>query len=291
MNKLLKTSFLASGAFVALSGSPFAASTLIDGLVNYWNLDNNLTDSAHGYAGSASTVQDDGTFAGANGTDGIAYATGLFGSGTFQDGAAGAAQNNGFINVARSGDTLFGATTAHTANTVSTSFWLQVSAFDTGWQTVVSHGEGNQYRIARRGGTTGIGYAGGVGEGPDGGTDVTVGWHHVVAISDGAAGNTRLFIDGVLESTGGAPVIDDTKSGGILDFNIGGNPDTGAQNREFAGNLDDIAQWGRVITDGEIAELFGGGVGSAQSLGALIPEPTSGLLGLLGLALIFRRRR
>ena len=121
--------------------------------------------------------------------------------------------------------------------------------------------------------------------------DISVGWHHIVAITDGAAGNTRLYVDGILESTGGAPAINDAQGGGILDFNIGANPDTGAQNREWNGNIDDVAQWNRALTDSEISELWGG-ASSAQSLGALIiPEPSSGLLGLLGLGLILRRRR
>ncbi len=299
MKKILKTSVLASSAFVALSGSSFAAGTLSNGLVNYWNLDNNLTDQAHGVAGTASTVQDDGSFAGANGTGGIAFGTGVFGGGITQDGAAGGAagqENNGFVNIPRSGDTLFGDAGANPANVLTTSIWVQVGTFDTGWQSAISHGEGQQYRIARRGAGNGVGYAGGVGEGGDDVVhDITAGWHHLVSLSDGLNG-TKLWVDGVLVSTNvnAADINDDQGLPGItLDLNIGANPNTGANNREWNGEIDDVAQWNRVLTDTEISDLYGGGPTTATSLGDLmaIPEPSSGLLGLLGLSFFFRRRR
>jgi hypothetical protein len=297
MKKSLKATILASGALVALCGSSNAASTLSNGLVNYWNFDDNLTDQAHGLPGSASTVQDDGSFAGANGTGGISYAPGLFGSATSQDGASGAAENNGFVEVPRSGDTLYGTGTAHTANTLTTSIWVNSAGFDTSWQSVISHGEGEQYRIARRGGSNFAGYAGGVGEGPEGSQAINSGWHHILAISEGGL-STRLWIDGILDSTGGAPVINDqgnsaAPGGTTPNLNIGANPQTGGQNREWNGLLDDVAQWNRVLTDEEIQALYGGGPNSAQSLETLlaVPEPSSALLGFLGLSFLFRRRR
>ena len=166
MKRILQTSLISAGAFLALGGSSFAASSLIDGLVNYWPLDGNGNDAAHGLAGSASTVADTGSFAGLNGTGGISFAAGLFGQSTLQDGAAGAAQNNGYVNVPRSADTLFGGTGANPANQLTSSAWVQVGTFDQDWQAVIAHGEGSQYRIARRGNTSTVGYAGGVGEGP-----------------------------------------------------------------------------------------------------------------------------
>jgi hypothetical protein len=277
----MKKILLTAASLAMLTTSSQAA--LVDGLINYWNFDDNANDQAHGVAGAASTNADNGTFGGANGTGGISYVAGRFGSAIGLDGAAGAAQDNGHVVVPRSGDTLFGATSAHTPNTLTTSLWVSVAGNDTGWQTVLSHGEGNQYRVAMRGGSNVPGYAGGSGEGPDNGPDITGGdWHSIIAISDGVAGNTRLYVDGLLTSTGGAPVIDDAKND--FDFFIGGNPDTGAQTREWFGGIDDVAQWNRVLTESEITSIAGGA--------AIIPEPSTGILmGLSGIALMLRRRR
>jgi hypothetical protein len=269
---------------------------IVDGLVNYWDFNNNLNDSAHGLPGSASSVADTGTFAGANGTGGISYGPGLFGgNGIALNGAAGAKQNDGYVSVTRSADTLFGANaTGTTPNTMSLSMWVTVDGNDTSWQTMISHGEGNQYRIARRDASvTNAAYAGGSGDIPGSniGADLSGGgWHHIIGISEGGV-STRLWVDGALVATGTAPTINDAQGASALNLNIGANPDTGAQNREWWGQIDDVAQWNRVLTESEIAQIWGGGPNSAVSLGRLIPEPASALLGLLGLGLIVRRRR
>jgi hypothetical protein len=265
----------------------FSQAALVDGLVNYWTFDGDAIDHAHGVPGSASTVADNGSFGGANGTGGIGYVAGLKGSAIALDGAADAAQDNGHVIIPRSGDTLYGATTAHTPNTLTTSLWVTIGGDDTGWQTALSHGEGSQYRVAMRGNSNVPGYAGGSGEGPDNGPDITGGdWHNIIAISDGAAGNTRLYVDGLLTSIGGAPNIDDARGASSLDFFIGANPDTGAQTREWFGNIDDVAQWNRVLTEDEITSIAGG----ADIIP--IPEPSTSLLAALaGLGLLSRRRR
>ena len=52
--------------------------------------------------------------------------------------------------------------------------------------------------------------------------------------------------------------------------------------RQFTGDLDEISIWDGALTGGEVADIFANG----------IPEPSSALLGLVGLAgLAFRRRR
>ena len=285
---------------VAIATTVFAAAPLHagleDGLVNYWPFDGTLSDIAGSIGGSASSVADNGSFDGANGTDGINYGPGLFGSGGLeQDGAGGAQQNNGYVRVPRSDDTLFGAnaTNASAPNTVSTSLWVQAAGFDTGWQTVLSHGEGAQYRIARRGGGNVMAYAGGSGDipNPESGPDVSAGtgWHHVVAISDGAAGSTQIWVDGGLVATGAAPTIDDARGGGALDLFIGANPDTGAQNREWWGEIDDVAQWNRAITEGEVVDIYQRGLAGSP---LIVPEPSAVSLCLLAiLGLVARRRR
>jgi len=266
---------IAAIAFLTAAGAPSARAQLAEGLVNYWNFDNNLLDQAALIPGSASSVADDGAFAGANGVAGIGFGTGLFGgAGTEQDGNTNS--NNGFVEIPRSDDTLFGANATNPAapSTLTTSMWINAAGFDTNWQTMISHGEGSQYRIARRGGDIPevAAYAGGSGDipNPASGPAITAdtGWHHIVAISEGGV-STRLWVDNTLVATGDAPLIDDARGGGTLNLSIGANPDTGANNREWWGEIDDVAQWNRVLADTEIAEIFNAG-GIGQSLGDLI---------------------
>ena len=270
--------FRTDGAEVLVGLDPNVPDNPLDaiavGLVNYWCFDDeSLEDVAHSQSLGDSTVADDGAFAGANGIAGIEFSAGLFNGGIMLDGAAGAAQNNGFVEVQRSDDTLFGANVTNPAqpNTMTMSIWVNASGYDQNWQTMMSHGEGLQYRIARRNNTNMAGHAGGVGEGPIGPGLISpnTGWHHIAAVSDAATGETRLYVDGILDSSAGAPVIDDARGGGALALNIGANPDTGAQNREWLGELDDAAQWNRALDDAEVAAIYNAGL-TGRSLKELL---------------------
>ena len=280
-------------ALAVVASMGFAASpSLADihtGLRNYWTFDGNLEDSASDYAGSASTVEDDGVFDGANGTAGVDYGPGLFGSGLEQNGAGGGNQNDGFVRVARSADTLF-----ESAPGLSTSLWVKAAGVDTNWQTILAHGEGSQYRIARRGGDVPpiASYAGGSGDIPTSGgigppLDDDM-WHHVVAISNPGV-EKQLWVDGNLVATGDPPTINDqgNSSPADPDLFIGANPQTGDQNREWWGEIDDVGQWERVLGEAEIAAIYNAGR-AGGSLATVIPEPSSAallLFGLLGLRL------
>lgn len=130
------------------------ATGLALGLVSYWNFDDNLEDIADTVLKADSTVADTGMFTGP-GTD-VGYApagTGRFGSSSLlQNGVA------GWVTVPGSNDTRRASN-----NSVSISAWFKVNAFDTGWQALVAHGEGAQYRIARNGtnAANNMAYAGG----------------------------------------------------------------------------------------------------------------------------------
>ena len=271
--KRLTVSFV---ILVALSS--IARADLSDGLRNYWTFDDNLEDAASDFGGS-STIEDDGAFDGTNGTGGISFDGGLFGQAVSLNGAAAGMQNDGFVRVARSADTLYEAT-----DTLTTSLWVQTEGTNTGWQTILSHGEGNQYRIAWRDGTNPptVAYAGGSAEGPASPTAILDSdWHHIVAVSE-ANVDTRLYYDGQLVSTGPAPVINDqgNSSPADPDLFIGANPQTGANNREWWGRIDDVAQWDRALSVEEIGLIYNGGL-AGNSLGSVIPEPTSVALLLL----------
>ena len=251
-----------------------------NGLLNYYSLDGNANDTASSYAGSTGTTADNGNV---NGT--ATFGAGLFGSaGSFPGGAGNnitvADPTAGTDDIDRSGSDL------------SISVWVQAAAWDTSWQGIVAHGEGADYRIARQGGNNpvNLAYAGGTGDI----TSVTTYgaapagdglWHHIVATTANG-GATQLFVDGLLEATGAGPAAIAPSGANLNVLCIGCNPDNG---REFNGLIDDLGMWDRALSLTEVQEIYQAGL-QGTALGA-IPEPSTGLLGLLGLSLIFRRRR
>ena len=245
------------GAEVASGRNPVVADGLTSGLgqrlVAYWNFDNNLDDIAHTLPGE-SVVADNGSFTGTPGD--ATYATeGLFGTSALSmNGGA------GWVTVPASLDTLRAA-----ENAVSVSVWVKVSSFDVNWQSIISHGEGAQWRLARRAGETTVAWAGGAGDIPGENIGPVINdnsWHHIVATSDPVLFQTKLYIDGVDIATGAAPNISDTANGGLIpDLFIGANPN--AANREWNGQIDDLAIWGRGLTAEEVALIYNGGAGES----------------------------
>jgi hypothetical protein len=118
-------------------------------------------------------------------------------------------------------------------------------------------------------------------------------WHHIVGVSENGV-STRFWVDGGLVATGDPPTITDNGNDNPADsnLNIGANPQTGDQNREWWGGIDDVAQWDRALTDDEIGQIYTAGAAGAP-LGSLIPEPSSIallLMGAIGLGLRRRKR-
>ena len=276
------TCVLALAAVFCVAGTSQA--NIGDGLQNYWNFDSDLNDSAGGKLGNASTVDDNGTFTG----PGASLGGGLFGGGgLLQNG------NNDYVNVPASADI------SHLSGDLSISAWFKVDNFNHNWQALISNGEGSAYRIARRSSDQPgrMAYAGGVGDIPGEGIGPVVddgGWHHVVAISEHGV-STRLWVDGGLVVTGGAPNIQDNGHNNEPNvphaLAIGNNIDR--LNRGWEGEIDDVAIWDRPLTDDEIGLIWAGGQG--ESIDVLtIPEPSSlilAALGLFSLALCRWRRR
>jgi len=209
------------------------SSPLANGLVAYWNFDaSNFEDAVGVYDGTANGAA---AIPFVNGKSGFGKAISLNGEDQFVEITGGQPDDLAFAG-----------------GSVSIAGWFKVGSFDTSWQALVAKGEGNNWRVARRGTENGIAYAGGVTDTPAG-KDVNDGnWHHFVAISDHTGANfaTAVYIDGVRDTTieGSANLTANGK--GVM---IGENPD--ARSREFEGELDDIAIWGRVLSDAEIAEL------------------------------------
>ena len=165
-----------------------AQAELQDGLVAYWAFDENYDDSVGVFHGEP------------RGTEPI----------TFVDSVA-----NFGKAIRLNGDDQFVEIVGGDENDLefpggdmSISGWFRVETFDTNWQCLISKGEGNNYRVARRRDEGSIAYAGGVGEPGAAAPNVTDGeWHHFVAISDSSTG-TQLWIDGALaESRNDPPTL------------------------------------------------------------------------------------
>ncbi|MGJ8697923.1 MAG: LamG domain-containing protein [Verrucomicrobiaceae bacterium] len=272
--KLLIPAFLVAASLSANAASIHA------GLLNYWPLDGDANDVAGSIAESTGTSTDNGTVNGS-----VSFAAGILGSGGSFPGGAGnhisvPDPTGGTDDIDRTGADL------------SISIWVNLANRDTGWQGIIAHGEAQDYRVALRGtnNPVPVAYAGG-GASSDIVSTTTIGpgpagdnlWHHIVATTQGSV--TKLYVDGVLNVTGGTGTI---LENGTNQLWIGGNPDNG---RQWNGMLDDVGMWDRALTDGEVALIHSQGL-SGTALGAItVPEPSSFALALLGGLGLLRRRR
>ena len=169
---------------------------------------------------------------------------------------------------------------------VTVSAWFTTEALETGWQGIVSNGEGNAWRLARQGTETAAAYAGGSGD-ITGGDLSTAGFHHIVGVSE-AGVSTRLWLDGALIATGDAPDLGEGE--GTLQTMIGNNPER--LDRSWDGIIDDVGIWDIALTDDEIASIWNGGQGASIASLTAIPEPSSFALCLFGgVAALARRRK
>ena len=255
----------------AILFSPTESQAQIEaGLLNYWPLDGTTEDEASLTPGTSGTSIDNGQI---NGSVAFVNAeTEGLGAGFGQAGSfPGGAGNNitvpdpdGLTNdIDRSGADL------------SISVWIKANQWTTGWQGIIAHGEGSDYRLARRASDDPVlfSYAGGTGDiqtiNNYGSAPAGDGlWHHIVATT-GNGGVTQLYVNGVLEATStGVPII--AASGGNNNvLCIGCNPDNG---REFDGLIDDIAMWDRVLTDEEVTSIYAAGT-AGEDLSSLFPIP------------------
>jgi hypothetical protein len=265
-------------AICAISSTALAG--VHDGLVNYWNLDGNFEDTAGGLAGNVSTSTDNGSQPASSVSYAAAPSAGLGQYGVFNgDGDA-------YVEVPNSDDIVAAG------ESLSISAWLTVNQFDQGWQALIAHGEGSDYRIARRDISDVMSYAGGVGDIPTSNTTGPNvndgGWHHVVAISP-LGGPAEIWVDGSLVETGGNTNLTNNGSTRLM---IGGNPDTaGDLYRTWDGGIDDVAMWNRALTGDEVMAIYNAGVQGVPLSG--VPEPGTGVLAMMaaGCLGLLRRRR
>lgn len=215
---LLLFSFLVSSCLAAPS----------DHLLSYWNLDGSLTDTA-----PSGATNDNGSWVGGS----------SFSTTDAQFGSSADFNGSRYISIPNSSDL------ARFGGSIAISAWFKVGAWDTGWQALLSKGEGSNYRLARRSNDSqNLSYAGGAAD-IFGGSVNDNAWHHVVAVS--AAGEaTFLYIDGVEVATGIAPSL--TDSGQPL--LIGENPQ--ATNRQWNGKIDDVAIFDAPLTGAQAKAVY-----------------------------------
>jgi hypothetical protein len=84
-------------------------------------------------------------------------------------------------------------------------------------------------------------------------------WVHVLYVLDANTLNSKIYLDGVLETSTNITTLPTTTS---TSFWIGGSSSTNnlPPNYWFKGSIDDLAFWNRALTQQEITNLYNGGI-------------------------------
>jgi hypothetical protein len=147
--------------------------------------------------------------------------------------------------------------------------------------SVESGGGGTELRYRHQGGFVGFDAAA---------MTINSGWHHVAAVVPIGAitvGDVIFYMDGApltvvtpdndpLNVTGGNPLT--------IGSNFGGN--TG-----FDGQLDDVGFWDHALSADDVKDIYNGGLAGQDLQQALIPEPSTAIMLLLGAFCLTSRRR
>ena len=205
-----------------------------DGLVSYWPLDDDTLVDVVG--------QNDGILMGSD-PDPV-FEAGQFSNGIVLDGI------DQFIEI--QGDE---SEFDFVDQDFSISAWFRVDAFTKDWQALIAKGEGNRWRVHRRGGEQIMTWNGGNADVPaDANPAVDDGEiHHFVGVS--TVDEVLMYMDGELVSIGPAPVVENND----MPVMIGENPD--ARSRTWEGLVDDVAIWGRALDESEVSFLWNDGSG------------------------------
>ncbi|MEZ5329807.1 MAG: LamG-like jellyroll fold domain-containing protein [Verrucomicrobiales bacterium] len=139
------------------------------------------------------------------------------------------------------------------------SVWFKVGVWDKDWQCLVAKGEGNNWRVHRRGAEGVITGNGGNGDVPNNGLvqPEDDDWHFLVLSSNPTDDLAQLWVDGQLEGENTGLVLTDN----AMPMMIGENPD--ARNRTWNGLVDDVAFFNRSLTEEEVMMLWNDGEGAS----------------------------
>ena len=218
-------------------------------LVSYWPLDSDFDDAQAENHG----VEEGGP---------IEFQTGKF---------DGSVYLNGSQSIEISGDE---NTFDFAGESFTVSAWYTAEAINKSWQCLVAKGEGNGWRVHRRGGDNPpeMTFTGGNGDVDKHNVAMTVGgdpetWHHVAGVTDADTQEEILYLDGEEVARKAGATLQDRGN----PMRIGDNPD--ARNRNWQGKVDDVAIWGRALQPNEIAEIWDGGSGKSieAMLGLSVP--------------------
>jgi hypothetical protein len=249
--------FAAAFCLFAAGITPRAdALDLLSGLVGYWAFDE----------GSGTTAQDSSTKNNDAALISAGWGTGMFGGGLSLDGT-GCARITTFADLPINGS----------ARTVLA--WVKpTTAPGYPWEGIFTYGGwgyASMFSLERRenGGAYLMGHSLDVSGSP--GTLATGQWTHVAATYDGTT--VRLWINGVLDSWGNLAL---TTPNSVVQ--IGHTTPNDGWHAGFRGVLDEVALYGRALSQAEIQE----------AMAAPIPEPGSATLLLAAIgSLFFPRRR
>lgn len=231
-------------------------------LLNYWSFGSNYTDLAPAAFGTTGVVQDNGT----PGAGTSIQTGGPFGA------ASGYAHFNratqpSYITVPATSDIYMGG------KDLSVSVWVRVSSWSVNFECIFAQGDaGSNYRLARSGSGNFMTFTGGNGSAIAGVENsaypVNDGmWHHFVGISSTNGTGISLYQDGVLidqRTDVSGLLVNNTTTQKLL---IGENP--GATNRQFGGDIADMAMWDRALTDAEVSQIYNSGK-AGSNLSAVI---------------------
>ncbi len=304
------------GAFAALS--PCAHSALTTGLVAYYNFEETGTNgianqvgggpayngtyiNGTGISGTGAGFSGNAAYAGSNATNTTDRSQLLVGN------ALNIAKNNAGVSAGTGQFNVAGLSAANLGPNFTVSAWFHLSpdADNTGSDVNIlrdfvfeSVGPGGgqydvSYGTSDPHGSLFNSFIGTSIEPPQtvaGGDNLTIGdWHNVVHAfsSNGATTTLTVYVDGVFLGTASTA----TSNMDFTSMNFGVNRDS---QRVFDGMLDEVAVWNRTLSAAEINNANTGS--SADSVyqrglaGLAIPEPSTALLGGLGMLALLRRR-
>ncbi|MDZ7829349.1 MAG: DUF6701 domain-containing protein [Halofilum sp. (in: g-proteobacteria)] len=147
-------------------------------------------------------------------------------------------------------------------DTASLTFWIRTTQTgnDTGWQapgvTGVEEAGGTDdifWGWIDGSGRIGISVANDFDNEQKSSTAINDGtWHHVALTRDASSGETKVYVDGALESTGNSP----TGTIGNTFSSLGRIEDTGGTPEYLDGDLDEVRVYDDVLTDSDVSSIF-----------------------------------